>query len=33
VLELAPSVNGAEEASDYIRLFDYNIGRLVAALR
>jgi ABC-type Zn uptake system ZnuABC Zn-binding protein ZnuA len=33
VLELAPSVNGAEEATDYIRLFDYNLSRLVAALR
>jgi ABC-type Zn uptake system ZnuABC Zn-binding protein ZnuA len=32
VLVLSPSVGGAREASDYIRLFDYNLGILVAAI-
>jgi len=29
VLVLAPSVNGVKEATDYIRLFDYNVNLLV----
>jgi len=29
VLVLAPSVNGVKEATDYLRLFDYNINLLV----
>ena len=33
VLELAPSVGGTKEATDYIRLFDYNVGTLAAALK
>ncbi len=32
VLELAPSVGGTKEATDYIKLFDYNVGALAAAL-
>jgi zinc/manganese transport system substrate-binding protein len=33
VLELAPSVGGAPEAGDYIKLFDYDVTRLAAALK
>jgi ABC-type Zn uptake system ZnuABC Zn-binding protein ZnuA len=33
LLELAPSVGGADEAGDYIALFDYNVSRLASALR
>ena len=33
VLELAPSAGGTKEATDYIKLFDYNIGALAAALK
>ena len=33
VLELAPSVGGHEEATDYITLFDYNVRVLAAALK
>src|SRR6188768_2482091 len=33
VLELAPSVGGTKEATDYIKLFDYNVGALSAALK
>jgi zinc/manganese transport system substrate-binding protein len=33
VLVLAPSVGGAKEASDYIKLFDYDIGLLSSALK
>ena len=33
VLELAPSVGGSKEATDYIALFDYNVGTLAAALK
>jgi ABC-type Zn uptake system ZnuABC Zn-binding protein ZnuA len=33
VMELAPSVGGVEEATDYFALFDYNVARLAAALR
>ena len=33
VLELAPSVGGTKEATDYIKLFDYNVGMLAAALK
>ena len=33
VLVLPPSVGGVKEATDYIRLFDYNVDRLVAALK
>jgi hypothetical protein len=29
---LAPSVGGADEVTDYIELFDYNVGTLAAAL-
>jgi zinc/manganese transport system substrate-binding protein len=32
VLELAPSVGGADEATDYISLFDYNVQQLADAL-
>ena len=31
-LVLAPSVGGADEVTDYIELFDYNVGTLAAAL-
>lgn len=31
VVELAPSVGGTREATDYITLFDHNVARLVAA--
>lgn len=33
VLELAPSVGGTKEATDYISLFDYNVGTVTAALK
>lgn len=33
VLELAPSVGGTKEATDYIKLFDYNVGTVAAALK
>ena len=33
VLVLAPSVGAVKEAGDYIQLFDYNIGKLVEALK
>jgi zinc/manganese transport system substrate-binding protein len=33
VLVLPPSVGGVKEAADYIRLFDYNVNLLVAALK
>ena len=33
VLVLAPSVGGAKEATDYIKLFDYDIGLLSATLK
>jgi len=33
VIELAPSVGGADEATDYIALFDYNVGLLAEALQ
>ncbi|MEO7132792.1 MAG: metal ABC transporter substrate-binding protein [Vicinamibacterales bacterium] len=33
VLVLAPSVGGAKEAGDYIKLFDYDIGLLSATLK
>jgi ABC-type Zn uptake system ZnuABC Zn-binding protein ZnuA len=32
VVELAPSVGGAEEARDYISLFDYDVQVLTNAL-
>jgi ABC-type Zn uptake system ZnuABC Zn-binding protein ZnuA len=33
VLVLAPSVGGTKEATDYIKLFDYNVGTIAAALK
>lgn len=33
VLELAPSVGGTKEATDYIKLFDYNVGAVATALK
>jgi zinc/manganese transport system substrate-binding protein len=33
VLRLAPSVGGTKEATDYVGLFDYNVGVLSAALK
>ncbi len=33
VLVLPPSVGGAKEITDYFKLFDHNVGRLVSALR
>jgi zinc/manganese transport system substrate-binding protein len=33
VLVLAPSVGGTKEATDYIKLFDYNVGTVAAALK
>jgi len=33
VVELAPSVGGVEAASDYIKLFDYDLSQLAAALK
>jgi ABC-type Zn uptake system ZnuABC Zn-binding protein ZnuA len=33
VLVLAPSVGGAKEAGDYIKLFDYDIGLLSSTLK
>ncbi len=32
-LVLAPSVGGAKEVTDYVQLFDYNVGLLAAALK
>ncbi|HEX5215902.1 MAG TPA: metal ABC transporter substrate-binding protein [Vicinamibacterales bacterium] len=33
VIELAPSVGAEKEITDYIKLFDYNVDKLAAALR
>ena len=33
VLVLAPSVGGAKEAGDYLKLFDYDIGLLSSTLK
>ena len=33
VVVLAPSVGGAKEAGDYLKLFDYDVNLLVAALK
>lgn len=33
VLVLAPSVGGSKEATDYVRLFEYNVSTVVSALR
>lgn len=33
VLVLAPSVGGTKEATDFIKLFDYNVGAVAAALK
>lgn len=33
VLELSPSVGGEKEASDYIKMFDYNVGLFAAGLK
>ena len=33
VMELAPSVGAEKEITDYIKLFDYNVEKLAAALR
>jgi zinc/manganese transport system substrate-binding protein len=33
VLELPPSVGGVDEATDYIALFDYNVGQVAEALK
>lgn len=33
VLVLAPSVGGEKEATDYIKLFDYNVGLVAGALK
>jgi ABC-type Zn uptake system ZnuABC Zn-binding protein ZnuA len=33
VLVLAPSVGGAKEATDFIQLFEYNVGLLAGALK
>jgi ABC-type Zn uptake system ZnuABC Zn-binding protein ZnuA len=33
VLVLSPSVGGSKEATDYIRLFDYDVGTMAAALK
>jgi len=33
VMELAPSVGAEKEITDYIKLFDYNVDKLAAALR
>ena len=33
VLVLAPSVGGSKEATDFIRLFDYNVDMVAAALK
>jgi len=30
---LAPSVGGAKEATDYIKLFDYDVNLLASALK
>ena len=33
VLVISPSVGGAKEASDYIKLFDYDINLLASTLK
>jgi zinc/manganese transport system substrate-binding protein len=33
VLEMAPSVNGSKDATDYIKLFDFNVSILVTSLK
>jgi zinc/manganese transport system substrate-binding protein len=33
VLVLAPSVGGTKEATDYVQLFEYNVGTIAAALK
>jgi ABC-type Zn uptake system ZnuABC Zn-binding protein ZnuA len=33
VLEMAPSVGGSKDATDYIKLFDFNVSTLVTALK
>ena len=33
VLVLAPSVGGSKEATDYVKLFDFNVSAVVAALK
>ena len=33
VLVLAPSVGGVKEATDYIKLFDYDVSQLASALK
>jgi zinc/manganese transport system substrate-binding protein len=33
VVTLAPSVGGEKEVTDYFKLFDYDIGKLVAAIK
>ena len=33
VLEMSPSVGGEKEATDYIKLFDYDINKLVTAIK
>ena len=33
VLELSPSVGGEKDATDYIKLFDYNVALLQTALK
>jgi len=30
---MPPSVGGVKEAADYFGLFDYNVGRLVGAVK
>jgi hypothetical protein len=33
VLVLPPSVGGVPQAGDYFKLFDYNVGLLLAAIK
>ena len=33
VLVMPPSVGGVKEASDYLKLFDYDINLMIAALK
>ena len=33
VVVMPPSVGGVKEASDYIKLFDYDMNLLIAALK
>jgi hypothetical protein len=33
VLVLAPSVGGVKEVTDYFKIFDYNLGLLVNAIK